>query len=99
MMKLSLDEAEFRRVGRVDSDISTSNYLKLNLIDEILGDISDEVFTIITKLESIQRLARHMNYNAPVDNIINSLEDLFDINCNYDWKEIIDELNRLNNVD
>ena len=63
-MKLTLDEAEFRRVGRVSSDISTNNYLKLEMIDEILGDISDEVFTITTKLESIKRLAKHMNYDV-----------------------------------
>ena len=67
MMKLQLNESEFRRVGRVDSDISTNNYLKLEMIDEILGDISDEIFTITTKLESIKRLAKHMNYDAPVE--------------------------------
>lgn len=98
-MKLTLDEAEFRRVGRVSSDISTNNYLKLEMIDEILGDISDEVFTIITKLESIKRLAKHMNYDVPIDCIIDNLESLFDIDYNDDWKVVIDGLNNLDNAD
>ena len=98
-MKLQLNESEFRRVGRVDSDISTNNYLKLEMIDEILGDISDEIFTITTKLESIKRLAKHMNYDVPVESIIYDLENLFNINYNSEWKDIIDNLNNLNNID
>lgn len=98
-MKLQLNESEFRRVGRVDSDISTNNYLKLEMIDEILGDISDEIFTITTKLESIKRLAKHMNYDAPVESIIYDLENLFNIDYNSEWKDIIDNLNNLNNID
>lgn len=95
-MKLELDEADFRRVGRVNSDGSTYNYLKLEMIDEILGDISDEVFTITTKLESIKRLAKQMNYDAPVENIIDNLQELFDVDYNTAWKELIDNLNDLN---
>lgn len=98
-MKLTLDEAEFRRVGRVSSDISTNNYLKLEMIDEILGDISDEVFTITTKLGSIKRLAKHMNYDVPIENIIDDLESLFDTDYNENWKMIIDGLNSLDNAD
>lgn len=95
-MKLLIKEANYRNVGIVPTDLaSDTKFLKLDLLNQVTEDISDELYTIITKLESVQRLAKSIGYkdvDNKIDNIINTLSNTLDKDKNTDWKEILDNI-------
>jgi len=90
---ITLKENDFRSVGSVNCDGKYT--LRLELISELLHDISDELYTITNKIENIGRIAKGIgceNYDITND-IVNNLSSILDIEQNYEWKTLLDELN------
>lgn len=95
-MKLILDEATYRNVGTIVADLaSDTNFLKVDLLNEVIGDISDELYTITTKLEAVSRLAKAMGYkdcDIIINDIIEDLSSTLDKSKNLQWKELLDNI-------
>ena len=95
-MKLKLEEATYRNVGLIPSDlVANTKFLKVDLLNEVISDISDELYTITDKLESVTRLAKAIGYedaDTNVNNIIQTLSNTLDRSYNKDWKELLDNI-------
>lgn len=92
---ITLKENDFRSVGSINCDGRYA--LRLELISELLHDISDELYTITNKIENIGRIAKSIgceNYNI-TDDIVDNLSSILDEEQNYEWKTLLDELNNI----
>ena len=93
---INLKENDFRSVGTVNREGKYT--LRLELIEELLQNISDELYTITNDIENLGRIAKSIGCNDAniiTANIINSLESILNIEQNYEWKSLLDELNLL----
>jgi len=91
-----LIENDFRSVGNINCD--GKYVLRLELINELLHDISDELYTITNNIENIGRIAEGIgckDARKVANNIVNSLDSILNIKSNYEWKNLIDNLNLL----
>lgn len=89
-----LNESDFRSVGNINTEGKYS--LRLEMIEELIRDVSDELYTITNKIENIGRLASTIGIkDAKILTIkINEdLENILDINYNYNWQKLLYEIN------
>lgn len=95
-MKLTINEATYRNVGIVPTDLaSDTKFLKLDLLNQVMEDISDELYTILNKLEAVQRLAKAIGYkdiDTKITEISEVLSNTLDKDKNNTWKEILDNI-------
>ena len=90
-----IKENDFRSVGSINTDGIYS--LRLEMIEELLHDISDELYTITNKIENVGRLASTIGIadaKSITNDINDSLESILDVDENYNWKKLINELNK-----
>jgi hypothetical protein len=91
-MIIILDE-EYRRVGHIDPDSGNgTGYIRLETMDEILGDISDELWTITRKLEQFSKISKSLGCPINIEPIIDNLQNTLDENKNYNWKTIMEKI-------
>ena len=89
MNKKILDEADYKSISKLRND--NFNYeLKIDMANEIINDISDNVYIISNKLEAIQKIAKSigLNIDFEVDEIIGNLNGLFE---GVAWDNILSE--------
>ena len=92
--KLTLDEMDYRPIDKFKND--NFNYeLKVDMANQIIDNITDNIYIISNKLESIQKIAKTLNLdiNKEIENIINNIYDIF--NSGNDWYKICNEFNSL----
>jgi len=92
-MFIELNEADYRHIDKIQND--NFNYeLKVDMANAIIGDISDNLYTMTTKIESIQKIANSLGINIDneINNIILELNDIF---SNSDWQNILNKFNLL----
>ena len=93
MNKKILDEADYKSISKLRND--NFNYeLKIDMANEIINDISDNVYIISNKLEAIQKIAKSigLNIDFEVDEIIGNLNGLFE---GVAWDNILSEFENL----
>lgn len=90
---VKLIEEKYRRVGHIDPDsINGTGYIRLETMDEILGDISDELWTITRKLEQFAKISNSLGCPINIQPIIDNLQNTLDEDKNYDWKTIMEKI-------
>ena len=90
---VKLIQEEYRRVGHIDPDsINGTGYIRLETMDEILGDISDELWTITRKLEQFAKISNSLGCPINIQPIIDNLQNTLDEDKNYDWKIIMEKI-------
>ena len=90
---MNMNEADYRAISKLRND--NFNYeLKIDMANEIISDISDNVYIISNKLESIQKIAKSigLNIDFEVDEIIGNLNGLFE---GVAWDNILSEFENL----
>lgn len=90
---VKLIQEKYRRVGHIDPDsINGTGYIRLETMDEILGDISDELWTITRKLEQFAKISNSLGCPINIQPIIDNLQNTLDEDKNYDWKIIMEKI-------
>lgn len=90
---VKLIEEKYRRVGHIDPDsINGTGYIRLETMNEILGDISDELWTITRKLEQFAKISNSLGCPINIQPIIDNLQNTLDEDKNYDWKTIMEKI-------
>ncbi len=90
---VKLIQEKYRRVGHIDPDcINGTGYIRLETMDEILGDISDELWTITRKLEQFAKISNSLGCPINIQPIIDNLQNTLDEDKNYDWKTIMEKI-------
>lgn len=90
---MNINEADYRAISKLKND--NFNYeLKIDMANEIISDISDNVYIISNKLEAIQKIAKSigLNIDFEVDEIIGNLNELFE---GVAWDNILSEFENL----
>ena len=90
---MNINEADYRAISKLKND--NFNYeLKIDMANEIISDISDNVYIISNKLEAIQKIAKSigLNIDFEVDEIIGNLNGLFE---GVAWDNILSEFENL----
>ena len=89
-----IKENDFRSVGSINCEGKYA--LRLELISDLIRDVSDELYTITNKIENIGRIANSIGCknakNISAD-IVESLNSILDKEQNYEWNTLLNEIN------
>jgi hypothetical protein len=89
-----IKENDFRSVGSIDCEGRYA--LRLELISDLIRDISDELYTITNKIENIGRIANSIGCKDAKElsaDIVDSLNSILDKEQNYEWNKLLEEIN------
>ena len=89
-----IKENDFRSVGSINCEGKYA--LRLELISDLIRDISDELYTITNKIENVGRIANSIGCKNAKDisaDIVESLNSILDKEQNYEWNTLLNEIN------
>lgn len=89
-----IKENDFRSVGSINCEGKYA--LRLELISDLIRDVSDELYTITNKIENIGRIADSIGCKNAKDisaDIVESLNSILDKEQNYEWNTLLNEIN------